>query len=154
MISRSLVSLFFALAILAYYRKNPLINVPYGPLIGRAAVGAIAKFFYNFGVYVLPISHVILIGLVAPFLASVLGYFINGEPIYFYEVSGMLLISIGIALFTLSGPDSIAEESSEEESEVTWWYAAGVGCVLVSSLFYALICTLIRKMKDIHFSVI
>jgi drug/metabolite transporter (DMT)-like permease len=110
---RSAVTIICSCMVLAWIRQDPIFGVKkemYGPLIQRGLFGGIGIFCFNFGIYVLPLSHAILVGMVNQFAASIFAHFMNAEPIFRYELVGMVVISLGISMFAIS-------KSQQPESE-------------------------------------
>lgn len=150
---RGFMGLLFITPLMYYYGEGFFSSVPREfrrTMFLRSCLGSVSIFFYNFSFYYLPLSQIVVIKNIYPFVASFFGYLINGEKVEKMEIVGLLVCFTGIIMFAIS--KSLKEDGKEEVSQTEFWY--GVCSILTSSMAMGMIVPLVRKMKGIHFIVI
>lgn len=102
---RGLIGLCLVTPLMLYHKQGFLKSVPKELrlyLFIRACLGAGVLFFFSIALLYVPLSQVIIIRNVYPFMASLFGYLINGEKVNKKEISGLCFCFFGILLFAIS----------------------------------------------------
>ena len=136
-----------------YHNQNFYSSIPQEMrvfVVIRACIGATTLFLSNFSMYYLPLSQVVIIRNISPFLASFFGYLINGERVTFLEIFGLLACFTGIVLFAISKSREEKSKNGISSSE----YLFGISAILLASTLIGLVTPLVRKMKSVHYTVI
>lgn len=103
---------------------------------------------FTYSLTMIPLSISMMIFQTAPFWTTILGYFINSEPIRRVEYIAMGLCFIGVVAIA-SSKDAGHIVETDSTRKVT-----GVVIAFVTSWFYAGCNVLNRKLKNIHFSIL
>lgn len=139
---------------LMFYNKQGMISsVPKdmrGLLFLRACLGACSLFFKSVSMYYLPLSQVVIIRNIYPFLASFFGYLINGEKVDRMEVAGLLICFVGIVLFTISKSQDEKQKDGVTHTE----YLIGLCAIMTSAACLGLVTPVVRKMKKVHYTIV
>lgn len=115
-------------------------------IVTRSVVGQLGFLSFNISLMYAPVSLAFIIFNTNPFLISILGLLINGEPIHLYEIVGMLLSFIGIVVLSwssLNAEDSKGSDFSEK--------LIGIIASFICAVFFAVSCVINRKLKDVKF---
>jgi drug/metabolite transporter (DMT)-like permease len=89
-------------------------------------------------------------------IATLLAYLLLGEPIYKYEIVSLIICFGGIILFAYSKSleTPTPEEIALSEQVSMGAYLFGIGSILLTAVCYAVVVPLVKKMREIHYTVI
>jgi drug/metabolite transporter (DMT)-like permease len=96
--------LLLILPVMIYYKQHPWRDIPKGKYkyVCILTVFALSNFFtFMYTTRLLPLLILSLVGNLAPFWTSVLGYFVNGDRVLYVEFGAMVfcfLCIVGMAL--------------------------------------------------------
>lgn len=68
-------------------------------------------YFYNYAFFSVPLYQIVVLFNTYPFLASVLGYFINGEKVLKIELTAIVFCFLGVLCFGISKAQEEEEKS-------------------------------------------
>lgn len=127
-------------------------------LLLRCIIGTIGFTSITFGVAMVPLLVQNTIFNTAPFWAALLGFFFLGEVITSFEIFAMIVSFGGVVLIALSNSATGSSESADTAAVDTIDYSSGkqiLGCCLIflTSLCYAFVSIVTRKMQSMHFAV-
>lgn len=117
-------------------------------IAARCIIGQTCFVMFTYSLTMIPLSISMLLFQTAPFWTSILGYFINREPIQRIEYVAMILCFIGVAAIASSKGSNGAESNSESTKLL------GITIAFVTAWFYAGCNVLNRKLKEVHFTVL
>ncbi len=116
-------------------------------MIVRSFVGQMGFLFFNAGLIYAPVSLIFIIFNTNPFIISLLGLILNGEPIHRFEIIGMILCFIGLILVSWSTVSKQSEGPNSSEKIIGILFAFG------SATCFSVSCVISRKMKNVNFLV-
>jgi len=116
-------------------------------MVMRSFVAQISFLFFNCGLMYAPVSLCYIIFNTNPFIISLLGLVLNGEPIHRFEITGMILCFIGLILVSWSTLSKQSEGTSSSEKIIGILFALG------SATFFSFSCVISRKIKNVNFLV-
>lgn len=67
----------------------------------RALLGWLITFLINAVLTMIPFTLLVILFQTSPFWTSIMGYSINGEPLYMVEIIGMILCFVAVVAITL-----------------------------------------------------
>jgi drug/metabolite transporter (DMT)-like permease len=117
-------------------------------MVFRSTVGQLGFLSFNISVMYAPVSLAFIIFNTNPFMISVLGLLLNGEPIHRYEIVGMLLSFIGLVVLSWSSLTSQDGQGSDFSEKLI-----GIIASFACAVFFSVSCVVNRKLKDVHFLV-
>jgi len=147
--------LFIVALILVYSQNIDLKNLPEEKpksywikiMIMRSCVGQLGFLFFNVGLMYAPVSLCFIIFNTNPFIISLLGLILNGEPIYRPEIIGMILCFCGLILVSWSNLNKQSQGTNSGETII------GILFALASATFFSISCVINRKIKSVNFLV-
>ena len=106
---------------------------------------------FNVCLSLIPLSLLVIIFQTSPFWISILGYFVNYEPIVGIEVIGMVVCFIGVVVITLSQNSHATEETIDSGINLR---ILGIGMIFTCAWLNAITCVLNRKLSGVHHAVV
>jgi drug/metabolite transporter (DMT)-like permease len=92
-----------------------------------------------------PVSLCFIIFNTNPFIISLLGLILNGEPIHRFEIIGIILCFSGLLVLSWSSVSMQSEEGEVGEKII------GILFALASGTFFSVSCVINRKLKNVNF---
>jgi len=118
-------------------------------VIIRAVLGSTEFILWCWALLLLPMSYLSILSELAPFWGSLLGWYMNGEPVRCIEICAMFLCFgcvIGIALGSSNRGEEALTGLTYDKMPL------GIGVAIVISLFSAIMRVMTRAGKDTHIS--
>ena len=147
--------LLLTIPVMVYYKQHPWQDVPAGnyKYVCMLTCFGLANFFtFMYTTRLLPLLILSLVGNLAPFWASILGYAVNGDRVLCVEFGAMVFCFMCIAGMALAksdqnGPEAITGNTYEK-------LGLGVSLAVLVTWFRAAQWVTNRRLKAVHFTVI
>eukprot|EP00352_Strombidinopsis_acuminata_P002455 CAMPEP_0176395482 /NCGR_PEP_ID=MMETSP0126-20121128/43443_1 /TAXON_ID=141414 ORGANISM="Strombidinopsis acuminatum, Strain SPMC142" /NCGR_SAMPLE_ID=MMETSP0126 /ASSEMBLY_ACC=CAM_ASM_000229 /LENGTH=378 /DNA_ID=CAMNT_0017768385 /DNA_START=27 /DNA_END=1163 /DNA_ORIENTATION=+ len=150
---------FTVIATLVYLSgRRPFTDFPRslrGTMVLRSIFGTIGFIGMAYNLTLLPMAVIMIIYQTNPFWNSLLSYWVNGDPVQKVEIVAMIICFIGVVIIATSklGQDFSLTDTSLGDTTVAMQVGGGILAFGLAWQF-AIVGTLNRKMKDLHFTVI
>jgi len=154
------VANFSVIAMLIYFSgRSPFRDFPRnlrGTMVLRSIFGSLGFVGMAYNLTLLPMAVIMIIYQTNPFWNSLLSYLINGDRVQKIEIVAMVICFIGVVIIATSQLGMQSDENSSTALDNTTTAMQLGGGILAFALAwqFAVVGTLNRKMKEIHFSVI
>ena len=122
-------------------------------LLFRSFLGALAFTTLVFAIKALPLFILTINWNTNPFIAGIMGYFVNNERMTKVEILLILGCFSGVVVLALA-KGGVFDGANDEQDIGVGQYLFGLLMIYLTNLGFSGITVMTRKMKDIHFSIL